>query len=289
MLNRWRKRSADEPVASFRPLQLHPNLCERSPLYKRAVFVLAPAHSGAELLVGALGSLPGVRSVTSTDLFSKGLDSVLGNYLLTSVAPSDYVVGLSRMAEEQVVLAATRCLADSLLTAASRGGERLIEYSPGHIDSIELIAALYPDAQFIQLIRDGRDVVAAGLATTSRERAGSIARSWWVSYARLLALRQSLKPREVRYESMIAAPDDVLSALCVELEMACHPEEVRRAAGLMVDVRPSPPLDPFDRAALEVLAADTLERYGYKRSSDLATRSMRALWRVSRRTRIRSS
>lgn len=139
--------------------RLAPEHAEESPLHGRIIFILASRESGAGLVLKALGRLPGVAAApTATNLFSFGFHAMLDTWVASS--PGDRLGGLKDLVEEQEFLWGVRRLADGLLGPLAEGtsDDVIVEYSPDHIRSVDAIAALYPDAYLLHVVRDGGEV-----------------------------------------------------------------------------------------------------------------------------------
>jgi len=98
------------------------------------------------------------------------------------------------------------------------GKPRWAEKTPAHVLSMDLIAEVYPEAQFIHIIRNGYEVVRSlqNMPWAPRRIKWSIAR--WMDSVR--AGRQSgakLAPghyHELRYEDLTKQPEPVVRAIC---------------------------------------------------------------------------
>lgn len=101
---------------------------------------------------------------------------------------------------------------------------RYIDHTPWYGNWIEFIARLYPDAQFIHVVRDGRDVVSS-LAKSyeagygwAGDRISARAQLWVRSVAsareggKMLGAETG-RYREVSYEDLCKAPESVLAGL----------------------------------------------------------------------------
>jgi hypothetical protein len=102
--------------------------------------------------------------------------------------------------------------------AAAHGKPRWGDKSPPYVAHVPVLAELFPDAQFIHIIRDGREV-AVSLAERRWGPTTPVAgASWWrarVQMARSAGARLgSRRYLEVRLEELIAAPADVLARVC---------------------------------------------------------------------------
>src|SRR3954451_7082356 len=123
----------------------------------RAIFLLATPESGAEQVLAALDCLAGVAPApVPTHVFSQGVETILDTWL------SRTKEALGDKADDARFFADVRTLADTPLVArlATTGAERVVEYSHDHIRLVGPMMVLYPDAQFVHVIRDGRTVLA---------------------------------------------------------------------------------------------------------------------------------
>jgi hypothetical protein len=119
------------------------------------------------------------------------------------------------------------------LYADRAGKPRFGDKTPGYVDDMEAIAAALPEARFVHLIRDGRDV-----ALSLRERAerrgahpapiAKMARKWRrkIRGARRQA-RGLAAYREVLYEDLVLEPEATLRDVCAFLELDHDPAMLR--------------------------------------------------------------
>lgn len=117
------------------------------------------------------------------------------------------------------------------LHAARSGKPRIGEKSPHHYRHVEAIAAELPEAKFIHIRRDVRDVAASGmLEAWSCRSAIAQAKSWRDTIREHLRL-QGILPAdrycEVRFETLVAEPDRELRRLCDFLGEEFHPQMLR--------------------------------------------------------------
>lgn len=168
------------------------------------------------------------------------------------------------------------------------GKPRWGDKRPAYVNNLDVIRRLFPDAQIIHIVRDGRDCVAS-LQEMPWHRQGiyhSIA-AWAqaVDNARLARRRLPADTfYELRYEDLVADPERELAALCHFLGEEYDPAMVRPA-----DVAPIVPdyktwherpvdgsrvgdwrnrLTETEAALCEVLLADRLSEYGYDVSGE---------------------
>lgn len=169
-----------------------------------------------------------------------------------------------------------RDLMDSLLeqTRARQGGKpRVGATFHRHFDRV---AALWPEAQVVHLLRDGRDVA---LSRIGMGWAGNV----WTSapaWRRMEALWDRVAPQlagrshELRYEDLVTQPEQTLRRLCDFLELSWEPQAL---LSYPERSRYGPPdgklagrwrrkLSPRELALLEGELGEMLERRGYARS-----------------------
>ncbi|WP_269082881.1 sulfotransferase family protein [Allosalinactinospora lopnorensis] len=197
------------------------------------------------------------------------------------------------------------------------GKPRWGDKRPGYYQNIDELIRLFPDAQIVHLIRDGRDCVGS-LKQMPWYRLDSYhATATWaeaVDYGRAAARR--LPPDsfyQMRYEELIEDPRAELSALCAFLGEEFHPAmcEPNRVAGIAVPPRKAwhdnthrsitrtsagawqERLEPWEIELCETVLAGRLGKNGYQPSAaprasavDLARYArVAAMRRLARRKR----
>lgn len=107
--------------------------------------------------------------------------------------------------------------------AATHGKERYGDKTPGHADYMDVLARTLPEARFIHIIRDGRDVAASlrGLPFAPGDGGiEAIARLWRDTLWRARRTGAKLAHyAEVRYERLVTEPEAVLRELCDFLDL----------------------------------------------------------------------
>lgn len=166
---------------------------------------------------------------------------------------------------------------------------------PAHIERIDEILRLFPDAQIVHIIRDGRDCVASLQRMPWWEHGNVGAIHKWVEALRLgrRARRRlgSSQYHELRYEDLVDRPEEVIEALCDFLGEEPHPAmlEPQQVADEAVPDRKhwhertkEPVNDEAVRrwedelsgdvvALMELVAGRWLRRYGYAVSQRVPT------------------
>jgi Sulfotransferase family len=128
--------------------------------------------------------------------------------------------------------------------AHARGKARYGDKTPGHAAQMDVLSRVLPEARFIHIIRDGRDVAASlrGLPFAPGDGGmAAIAAAWRDTIWRARrAAAQVPHYAEVRYEELVSEPDRVLRELCGFLELDFVPEMLRaheRARDRLAEMR----------------------------------------------------
>jgi sulfotransferase family protein len=180
-------------------------------------------------------------------------------------------------AERELLLDATRDFCDRIFSQfAEPGTKRIAERTPWHVEHLQLMNAVYPDAAYVHIVRDGRDA-ARSLASMSWFD-GSLedaAAEWRRS---VLAARSGPRPEryvEIRYEDLLADPGRRIPELYERLDLDATGEAV--AAGI-AEARVEANADPRtsvgsekwrrllsaeDQSLMVRVAGDALVAYGY--------------------------
>jgi hypothetical protein len=176
--------------------------------------------------------------------------------------------------------------------AAKHGKPRWGDKTPQYMRHLDLIDRLFPDAQYVHLIRDGRDAalafldMPAGVVTKTwahpRSPAG-FACEWRTEVRRAGALGRKVgtsRYLEVRYEDLVADTEGVIRAICEFAALPFEPAMLDYAGAVDVSAKPhhqrllQPPtrgvrdwrsqMSSEDVAAFEHIAGDVLRDLGYE-------------------------
>lgn len=160
-----------------------------------------------------LAAHPDVSEVPSeTNLFSRGIGPLLGGFHHglrgSSTVGSVYV-------ERDELLDATRDFCDRVLHPYLREGtDRLAERTSLHVEWVATIAAVYPDARLVHIVRDGRDVARSLIARDwGPDTVAQAAEQWRSGIAAAREGAPGERYREVRYEELLIDPERELTAL----------------------------------------------------------------------------
>src|SRR5262245_3525808 len=114
--------------------------------------------------------------------------------------------------------------------AAYAGGEgktRWGDRTPAYVGHVDRLASIWPDARFVVLVRDGRDVALSVMGVPfGPNNAWAAARSWAtaIRQGRDAARRYPGRVIEVRYEDLVANPDVEVQAICSFLALDYSPD-----------------------------------------------------------------
>ncbi|WP_344945076.1 sulfotransferase [Sphaerisporangium flaviroseum] len=278
---------------------------------RRPVFVLGAPHSGADLLARALKRSPGFhvtmgRTAVAHVVYAfarrpsimrrkgGGAVRVLRDALAEAwqIIPGACAECPASCREAGAVTGAGPC-------ASPAGIVRFGDANPDLLYSAPVLLQAFPDARFVQLIRDGRDVTADMLADrasmswsrpgmlsdetefpnpflgvnasehrdkwTTMRPAGKCALRWRSAVRLSAALRQEL-PRDqlltLRYEDMAASPGETIAAISGFLETRVSKVALYGTTAPKVGAWRAR-LRPDDVTLVEKIAKEELTRLGY--------------------------
>lgn len=256
------------------------------------IFVVGARRSGTNWLQRILCTHPAVAGVPSeTYLFRYGVAQLAERFHQS--APRSTTTGSVYM-ERGAMLDALRDLCDAVFTgvlaATAPNASRLVERTPDHVRHLPLIGDIYPDARFVHIIRDGRDVARSLLSQswgpTSIEEA---AEEWRSAIAAARGAAPSLPHyREVRYEELLADPGRLAAELSGWLGLDVGASTVDAAiveAGTRFNVDHADPavaegkwrgsFSDDDLSAFTRIAGQTLAELGYATEPGGGGRSVR--------------
>jgi hypothetical protein len=176
------------------------------------------------------------------------------------------------------------------LYAEDRGKQRYGDKTPAYIHHILSVAGLFPEARFVHLVRDGRDVALSKLDHPTMSASSSdLAISWRRGVEKGRRMGRHLgahRYREVRYEDLVKDPEGVTRLVCDFIELEFHPDMLSYHQRANEIIRPTrhpgshgrinlPPtrglrdwktqMRPADIELFDVLAGELLDELGYER------------------------
>jgi hypothetical protein len=178
------------------------------------------------------------------------------------------------------------------LYAVRRGKSRYGDKTPGYVMHLPLLAELFPEARFVHIIRDGRNValsyVEVSFGPESLEQAALRWRRFVDRGRRTGARLGPTRYLEVRYEDLIEHPEETVRAMCRFFDIGFDPQMFRYPERAAEVARGSafpevhghlrlPPtkglrdwrtqMSTDDLATFEILAGDLLSDLGYERAA----------------------
>jgi Sulfotransferase family len=173
--------------------------------------------------------------------------------------------------------------------AQAQGKPRYGNKSPMHVARIPQLLAMFPEARFIHIVRDGRNVTLSYMENNfgPSDFVGA-AKAWRTRVLRGRRAGTALgedRYREVRYEDMLDDPEGVLRSLCTFVDLPYDDSMLRyyeRIPTMVIgeskhEKLSQPPtkgmrdwrqqMAPRQVALFESLAGDALDAFGYARAN----------------------
>ncbi|MDN3357043.1 sulfotransferase [Actinomadura sp. DC4] len=259
----------------------------------RPIFVLGCPRSGTTLMRLMLRAHPRIAIPPETRLLLDAYEhrgaygdlrlpanhQALAEWIVAGAGTRFDGLGLDPRSVAEEIVAGPPTLGSALeiaLGAYARrlGKPRWGDKRPGYVQHIDALLRMFPDAQIVHLVRDGRDCVAS-LKRTPWWHMGvyhAIA-TWTQALDAGSAAARSLPPDayiEVQYERLLTDRVGELRRLCVFLEEEYAPSMAAVTPWQRGAERPSEParrsLNPWEAALCEAVMTDRLLEYGYEPS-----------------------
>lgn len=197
------------------------------------IFVVGHHRSGTTWVFDLLSARDDVAGVFESWLFTQefGFGGLLhwGQWDAATVAERERVfgqrAGVGQFADRDEVVGACRDLATRWLARALEPHHRfLVEKSPDHLYATHAISDLFPQARFVNIVRDGRDVAVSvraarswvpGSLTKRATAVREVARRWHnaLTVSERIAAHLGSRYHEVRYEELRSDPVRTVTAL----------------------------------------------------------------------------
>jgi Sulfotransferase family len=278
------------------------------------VFIVGAPRSGTTLLRRMVDAHPEIAITRETHWITQLLDGddpvdperPVGRDILARLAGYERFarMGVDLAELEHLFAGGARVSYSQLVSAIfdaygrAQGKPHVGDKVPGYVTRIPVLSRLFPDARFVHLIRDGRDVclsvldwdrrkAVARLATWKEEPVATTA-LWWERLVRHGredgATLGPERYHEVAYEAVVAAPEETCAALCGFLGLpyearmlTFHEGRTRHEPGLDAKKawRPITPglrnwrteMTAADLDAFEAVAGELLTDLGYPRGA----------------------
>jgi hypothetical protein len=177
--------------------------------------------------------------------------------------------------------------------AGAEGKTRFGDKTPAYMQQLDLLERVFPGAQYVHLIRDGRDAALSFVAMRRRPRfnwarprgMSAFACQWKLEVEAAQAFGRRLGPEryvELRYEELVAAPEASLRRVCEFLGLGFEPAMLdyhrQIDAGRLQDhprlaQAPTPgvrrwreEMSSADAEVFEAIAGELLAELGYERA-----------------------
>ena len=246
---------------------------------KNPIFIVGAPRSGTTLLRSVLDAHPNICCPPwETGVFDRLSQFVSGDF----EKPRGPEANFCPLSREEILKWIHTATNDLIRLMVSQSGKpRWGEKTPSHVFHLDLIDEVFPEAQFIHIVRNGKDVVKSlqnvGWAT------GGIrwsVRRWVDSVNAGRASGEKLgKGRyvEVRYEELTSKPEMVLPKLCEFLGESFFPQMLEfnrpenNSWGLNAETIRTQPVNKrhyreltlFERIILKAKAGSLLRELGY--------------------------
>lgn len=203
------------------------------------VFIVGVPRSGTTLLRVILDSHPNLAVGPECPWISGNYGNIISfRHLLDSL--TNHKLGplknFSGISEERIV-EILRVAIDAILTsyAKEHNKRRWIEKTPDNITCIPFINKIFPDAKYIHIIRDGRDVASSSSSPLAKKNWGkyinygdqklenntlNCLRRWdiWISQFQNWMTELNIDVFEVKYENLVNNPRKIIGEILSFIE-----------------------------------------------------------------------
>ena len=284
----------------------------------RPIFVFGCGRSGTSLLSRILNHHPNIAVPFESHLFNTyfPLLKYYGNLedfrnrerLVADILSSYYFRHWQPRPDEQAILAEIRgprfgdvFHAIHTTWARSTGKPRWGEKSPNHVEYWDQLREIYPNAQVVHIVRDGRDVAVSLMGARFGPKTVFKAAEYWRDYLlHVERLKQTTEPKsifELKYEDLVRDPERQVQELCNFLNEpyteallryydteTTYPTDSRNEQNLKKPIMRDNTgkwrtmLSTTEIGIFEAVAGDMLERYSYKRNGPPVHLSSMQTW-----------
>jgi hypothetical protein len=187
--------------------------------------------------------------------------------------------------------------------ADARGKPRFGDKTPAYMQRLDLLERVFPHAQYVHIVRDGRDAMLSFAAMRRRPRfnwarprgPGDFACQWDFEVRAARRLGETVGPGrylELRYEDLVAEPEPTLREVCAFVGLGYEPGMLEYHHGVDASALEDHPrlaqpptagvrdwreqMTPRDVEHFEAIAGRTLEELGYPRAYPAPSSAARA-------------
>ncbi|RLF27775.1 MAG: hypothetical protein DRN08_01535 [Thermoplasmata archaeon] len=172
---------------------------------KPPIFIIGCPRSGTTLVRVILDSHPNICCGPETHMF-RDIEKFRKNILHRWNMLQPY--GVDKKAINQKLKEFFLLFTENYVSTKKK--KRWAEKTPDHIFYVDLIDELFPDCQFINVIRDGRDVVCSYKERWGRKTFFNAIKTWNKTINLTLIYRKKFDKKrymEIRYEDLISNPE----------------------------------------------------------------------------------
>lgn len=201
------------------------------------VFILGSQRSGTTWLQLLLGRHPDVGTVKETHLFNHYVARLADRWDAARDAPTPRKANLSHELDDTAFYECCRRFAEEVYDRLHPTAPVVLDKTPDHARCSTLIHRCFPDAFFIHLVRDPRDVTASLMAAAgswgshwAEDDAYGAAHRWKEHVRGARRLRHvSERFREIRYEDLYDDPARTFAGLLGWLDLSHDDDFVEEA------------------------------------------------------------
>lgn len=260
------------------------------------IFIIGSPRSGTTWLHRVLASHPDVASVTAELHHFNMYVKPLREAWATEKADSDagkWTLGYPFLMDEEKFMGMVKRMTEEVYTEVRKtnpSATHILDKHPGYTFALDHIIATVPNARFIHLLRDGRDVVTSSLAAFKKGGFGQgnvygAAHKWArsVKTAQQFLKGHPDKGIEIRYEELLADSETHLQSILKACQLNNSPEIMTKLTDPegAIHQRVSAPdqkkgemaskwrnLSVQERFLMEEIAGDVLRANGYVDTTD---------------------
>ena len=237
------------------PPELPADAAAQSPLHDRLVFILAPPGSAGEVVAAALRAGGAAGHEGPSDVVAPGVGPLLRNFVTSStkarrLGAGGIAAGLAALVDADECLRALRELADALLANAGPGV--VVDYSPAHALRAGFVAAIFPDARLVHVVRSPEQCIQAATG-----RPQQLLVDWMTGHQRILDVAAMRAVHRIHVERLRENPAVELAPLLDALNLPDPRSAIQSVESArqmqMADRRVSPSIRRLCRPTVELL------------------------------------